>query len=109
MEYLVLFWFSVGLRGVSFLATLATVFGESRLMKDRACMTVSARSSFFLCLSKNSTHSVFVSLMKARARSILAAFRAAYLALPGPATSGTLKRASQMITSRDASLVKRYA
>src|SRR6056300_2042485 len=86
-EYLVRFWFSLGFLGTSFLSFFATLcMGSIRFVKLIACMTVSARSSFFLDALNIGIQCALTVLFHINSRHLSTDtfLRLRYWALPGP-------------------------
>src|SRR5210317_388429 len=96
-EYRVRFWFSFGFLGTSFLLFFKTFcMGSTRFVKLMACMTVSARSSFFFEALKIGIQCALTVLFHMNCSHLCmdAFLRFVYMALPGPAKSGILNLAS---------------
>src|SRR5210317_31483 len=85
--------------------------GSTRFVKLMACITVSARSSFFFDSLNIGSQWEFIGLLfkKASHRSMDTFLRLRYCALPGPHTSGILNLASYMIVSDLGHFITKYA
>ena len=79
--------------------------------KDKACITVSAKSSFFFDFSNMGNQCALVGPLRIKAShlSMETFFLLLYCALPGPATSGILCLASYKIVSALGNFMIKYA